>query len=159
MLSLSSPSFYNLFVIIILYYLTDKAKGKRLNDSGGHRDLKWTWKWVVWLSITYSLNEFFFRTHNQIEKAWPQQAQFNIRVRHISIECICTKWNKTERDELYNIEEWDEKKIFWRRWFLSWILKNKLVLPWEKLNILPSCREDQVYTSTEVGRDRAYLGN
>lgn len=41
MLSLSSPSFYNLFVIIILYYLTYKAKGKRLNDSGGHRALKW----------------------------------------------------------------------------------------------------------------------
>lgn len=41
MLSLSSPSFYNLFFIIILYFLTDKTKGKRLNDSGGHRTLKW----------------------------------------------------------------------------------------------------------------------
>lgn len=41
MLSLISPSFYNLYIIIILYFLTDKAKSKRLDDSRGHKALKW----------------------------------------------------------------------------------------------------------------------
>lgn len=41
MFSLSSSSFYNLFVIIILYFLTDRTKSKRLNDIGDLRTLKW----------------------------------------------------------------------------------------------------------------------